>query len=148
MTPQFYYTGGLNFGIHYKPQENFLFVKEATSLQSPLNILGAGVGNLYFLCLDCAVKVLQTQSLSVESAPLAFCGRGPCPHRCGIWSISIAAPPSTFTIAYEPSLLGRSKKNVRFRAPLKSTIPTLVAGARETRVWRRRQGNRLRHFAT
>jgi hypothetical protein len=31
--------------------------------------LGAGVGNLYFLCWACAVKVLETQSLSVESAP-------------------------------------------------------------------------------
>ena len=30
--------------------------------------LGAGVGNLYYLCLVCAIKVLKTQSLSVESA--------------------------------------------------------------------------------
>ena len=29
---------------------------------------GAGVGNYYFLCLVCAIKILKTQSLSVESA--------------------------------------------------------------------------------
>ena len=33
------------------------------------NYFGDGVGNCYFLCLAGAIKILKTQSLSVESAP-------------------------------------------------------------------------------
>ena len=33
------------------------------------NIFRAGVRNLYFLCSVGAIKILETQSLSVESAP-------------------------------------------------------------------------------
>ena len=50
------------------------FMFRSATIEFPLaglliSIFGAGVGNLYYLCLVCAIKVLKTQSLSVESAP-------------------------------------------------------------------------------